>query len=202
MVQDILCKGCQTIACFFFYGTRRFITVLTKARHRTVSWDSRIHFAPLIHICLRSILMLSSHLLLGLSSGLFISGFSTVILYAFLISPIHVICPRPSHLPWFDHHNNIWWNVEVMKPLIMRSSPAMAHFRHLVYKKVYTNVIFMSITFTLIFLVYCVNYDVKSNFWLGFQVNCSFSISIELHNKFWKNGGYYSWEDNWRYYKT
>jgi hypothetical protein len=41
MVQDILCKAdshssCQTVACFL-YGTLRFITVLTKARHRTIS---------------------------------------------------------------------------------------------------------------------------------------------------------------------
>jgi hypothetical protein len=31
--------------------------------------------------------------------------------------------PRPSHLPWFDHPNNIWWSLEVMKLLIMQSSP-------------------------------------------------------------------------------
>jgi hypothetical protein len=45
MVQDILRKAdshsaCQTIVCFL-YGTRRFITVLTKACHRTLSWASR-----------------------------------------------------------------------------------------------------------------------------------------------------------------
>jgi hypothetical protein len=42
MVQHILQKAdshwtCQTTACFL-YGTRRFITVLTKARHRIVSY--------------------------------------------------------------------------------------------------------------------------------------------------------------------
>jgi hypothetical protein len=50
-VQGILWKAashsaCQTLACFL-YGTRRFITVLTKA--------SRIQFAPLIPMSLRSI---------------------------------------------------------------------------------------------------------------------------------------------------
>jgi hypothetical protein len=30
------------------YGTRRFITVFTKARHWTLSWASRIQFAPTI----------------------------------------------------------------------------------------------------------------------------------------------------------
>jgi hypothetical protein len=63
MVQDILWKvvsysACQIIACFI-YGTRGFITVFTKARHWTLSWPSRIQFAPPIHIFLRSSLLLS-----------------------------------------------------------------------------------------------------------------------------------------------
>jgi hypothetical protein len=41
---------------------------------------------------LRFILILSSYLCSGLSSGLFASGFPTKILYAFLISTIHAIC--------------------------------------------------------------------------------------------------------------
>jgi hypothetical protein len=48
------------------YGTRRFITVFTKARHWTLSWARWIQFAPSIPISLRSILMLSSHLRPGL----------------------------------------------------------------------------------------------------------------------------------------
>jgi hypothetical protein len=59
------------------YGTRRFITVFTKARHRTLSWASRIQFASSIPISLRSILMLSSYPRLGLPSGLLPSGFPT-----------------------------------------------------------------------------------------------------------------------------
>jgi hypothetical protein len=69
-------SACQTIACFI-YGTRRFITMFTKARHWTLSWASRIQFAPSIPLSLRSILMLSSHLRLGLLSGLFPSGLPT-----------------------------------------------------------------------------------------------------------------------------
>jgi hypothetical protein len=42
---------------------------------------------------LRSILILSTHLRLGLPSGLFRSGFPTNILYVFLFSPIHATCP-------------------------------------------------------------------------------------------------------------
>jgi hypothetical protein len=38
------------------------------------------------------------------------SRFSTKILHAFLISPIHATC-RPPHPPWFHHPNNICWSV-------------------------------------------------------------------------------------------
>jgi hypothetical protein len=44
-------------------------------------------------ISLRSILILTTHLHLGLSSGIFLSGFPTNILYAFLFSPVRATCP-------------------------------------------------------------------------------------------------------------
>jgi hypothetical protein len=48
---------------------------------------------------------LSTHLLLGLRSGLCPSGFPTNILYAFLVSPIRVICP--VHLILLDQCKHI-----------------------------------------------------------------------------------------------
>jgi hypothetical protein len=45
---------------------------------------------------LRSILILSTHLRLGLPNGLLPSGFPTNILYLLLFSPIHATCP--AHL--------------------------------------------------------------------------------------------------------
>jgi hypothetical protein len=28
---------------------------------------------------------------------------------------------HPSHIPWFDHPNNIWWDIQDIKLLIMES---------------------------------------------------------------------------------
>jgi len=74
----------QAVACLL-YGIRRFLNELTKTRHWTLTWTSRIQFSPSIPISLRSISMLSSHLHLGLLNGLLPSGFPTEILCAFLI---------------------------------------------------------------------------------------------------------------------
>jgi hypothetical protein len=63
-----------------FYGTRRFITVFTRALHSFPSWTRSIQSIPSNPI-LRSILVLSTHLCLGLPSGLFPSGVPSDILY-------------------------------------------------------------------------------------------------------------------------
>ena len=52
-----------------FYETRRFITAFTRARHLSLSWAISIQFMP--HLTSRrSILILTSHLRLGLPSSL------------------------------------------------------------------------------------------------------------------------------------
>jgi hypothetical protein len=55
---------------------------------------------PYRAISLRSILILSTHVRLGLSSGLFHTGFPTNILYAFFVAPIRA--KSPTHLILFD----------------------------------------------------------------------------------------------------
>ena len=58
--------GSQLVKKFpAFYGTRRFITAVTSARHLSLSWASSIQSIPPHLTSWRSILILSSHLRLG-----------------------------------------------------------------------------------------------------------------------------------------
>jgi hypothetical protein len=72
--------------------TRRFITVFTRAFHWSPYWARWIQSIPPHHIHLRSVLILSSHLRVVLSSGHFLSGFPTRTLCAILFY-MRVRCP-------------------------------------------------------------------------------------------------------------
>jgi len=90
------------------------------------SFKNYNQFTPSHNISPRFILILSSHLLRGLTSGLFPSDLKAKISYAFLIPSMRPKVPRPSHPPWFDYRNNSRWSIQVTK-LVMRSSPASYH---------------------------------------------------------------------------
>ena len=79
-----------------FYGTRRFITAVTSTCHLSLSWASSIQSTLPHSTSWRSILILSSHLSLGLTSSLFPSGFPTKNPVYSFPHPIRATCP--AHL--------------------------------------------------------------------------------------------------------
>ena len=93
--------GLQLVKKFpAFHGTRRLITAHTSVRHMSLSWTSPIQSIYPHPTSCRSILILSTHLRLGLPSGVFPSGFPTKTLYTPLSSPTHATCP--ANLILFD----------------------------------------------------------------------------------------------------
>jgi hypothetical protein len=81
-----------------FYGTRIFITLFTTARHWSLPWVSCIQSTPSHSASLKSILILSSHLRLGLPSGFAPSGFcdKNFACNSHFIPSYYI--PYPSHL--------------------------------------------------------------------------------------------------------
>jgi len=99
--------GLQLVKKFpAFHGTRRLITALTSVHHLSISWTSPIQSIYPHSISWRSILILSTYLRLGLSIGLFPSGFPTKTLHTHththtpLFSPIRAPCT--AHLILLD----------------------------------------------------------------------------------------------------
>jgi len=115
-----------------FYGTWRFIIMFTRTHYWTLSWITLIQSTTSHPVSLRSILI-SSHVHLGLPSGLFPSGLPT-------ISPKQAICPCPSYAPWLVHPNSIWWSVQVMKLHNIQFSLVSHHFLPNILTTLFSNI--------------------------------------------------------------
>ena len=83
-----------------FHGTRRFITALTSVRHLSLSWATPIQSIYPHPTSWRSVLILSTHLRLGLPSGLLPSDFPTKNLYTHP-SP-HPYAPHAQPISFFS----------------------------------------------------------------------------------------------------
>jgi hypothetical protein len=75
-----------------FYGNRKFITTFTKAHRRPLSWTRCMQSTTSYPISLRSILIISSHLHLGLPSGILLSDFPNKLWCEFLICLMRATC--------------------------------------------------------------------------------------------------------------
>lgn len=90
-----------------------------------VSYPEPDEFSSLIPIMsVRTVLLLSDHLLLGLPSGIFSSGFPGQ-------NPLYNLSSLPvcqSYVPLFYNPNYILQRVQIMKMLIIQFSPAFCYF--------------------------------------------------------------------------
>ena len=92
------------------FGTRRYITAFTSARHLSLSWANSIQSPQPPPTSWWSILILSSHLRLGLSNGLFPTGFPTRTLYTSLPCPIRAPLLKSLTLKFVKNGKiSMWW---------------------------------------------------------------------------------------------
>jgi hypothetical protein len=118
----------EATSCAAFCGTRMPITAFARAPHLYQSRAIPIQPTPPQSIYTRFILMLSTHLRLGLPSGLSPFGFRTNNLYAVLFLLHSCYKPRPPHPPRLDNSNYTWRRLQMMQLPVKQLSPTFGHF--------------------------------------------------------------------------
>ena len=102
-----LLTGLQLVKKFpTFHGTRRFITALTSLRHPSLSWASPIQSIYPHPTSWRSILILSTHLRLGLPAQFFKSTNPLCTPFNKILQNL-TIATRPASLMSTQTHENI-----------------------------------------------------------------------------------------------
>ena len=98
-----------------FYGTQKFITAFTSARQLSLSCARSIQSMPPLPTSWRPILILSSHLRLGLPSA-HLPQITLTPKTPLCISPISHTLHNPSHsFSSSFYQANIWWGVQIIK---------------------------------------------------------------------------------------
>jgi hypothetical protein len=110
---ESLRSGPQAVTQFLlaFYGTPRFISVFTRVLNWFLSWARWIQSTTSHPVSPRSILILSSHLHVRFSRGLFRFPDRSFVCVSNFFHACYM--PRPSHPPWFYHPNIIWWSLKL-----------------------------------------------------------------------------------------
>jgi hypothetical protein len=110
-----------------FYGTRRFITAFTTARHLSLSWSRSIQSMP--HPTSQRFVLSCSPIYAWVYQVVSFRQVSTPNLV--FTSPLPHMCyvPCPSHSSWFDHPSSIWWRVQNMKLFVLYSSLLPSYLR-------------------------------------------------------------------------
>ena len=120
-----------------FYGTRRFITVVTRARTMSLSWTRSVQSMPPSNF-----LKINSNTILSFtprSSNWFVSlRFPLKNTVCTILLPHTYYMPRPPHSPWFDDLNNIWW-AQITKLLFTQSSSLSCLLSRPSYAKIYSS---------------------------------------------------------------
>ena len=106
--------GVQLVKKFpAFYGTRKFITAFISARHLYISQATPIQPMQPYPTSWSSILILRSHLRLGLPSDLFPSTLPTKVLYAPLVLPYTrthlILCDLISRIASVDECRSLFY---------------------------------------------------------------------------------------------